>query len=142
MQGQRGPKSVLIILAAIALLCSLSAPVAFSQNSKAQDPQQAPKDHDKTKPAEAPAPPAAEVEAPAKPKVRTITAFLKLDRSIYPQQIQDTVDFLNKAKASFEKAGFEVQTLRIATQPFPEYTRDLAPAEAFKFLRRLDYLAG
>ena len=47
----------------------------------------------------------------------------------YPQQIDDTLDFLHKAKAIYEQAGYEVQTLRIATQPFPEYTRDLSAVE-------------
>ena len=78
---------------------------------------------------------------PAKPKIRTVTAFIRLDPSVYPQQFADTLDFLQKAKAAYEQAGYEVQTLRIATQPFPEYTRDLAPVEVFKFLRTLDHLA-
>lgn len=144
MKREPGLKIIFPILAAIALVASLSAPPTFAQKPKpAASKQQQPKDQDNTKPPQTDAPaPTAPAEEPAKPKVRTITAFLSLDRAIYLQQIQTTVDFLNKAKAEFEKAGFEVQTLRIATQPFPEYTRDLPPAEAFKFLRDLDHLAG
>src|ERR1700683_2300638 len=78
---------------------------------------------------------------PAKPKIRTITAFIRLDPALYPQQITDALDFLHKAKASFEQSGYEVQTLRIATQPFPEYTRGLTEVEVFNFLRTLDHLA-
>ena len=144
MQRKRGLKTIFSILAALALAASLSAAAAFAQKPKPDNSkQQEPKDKEKAKPpeSETPAPPAAP-EEPAKPKVRTITAFLTLDRATYLQQVQTTVDFLNKAKAEFEKAGFEVQTLRIATQPFPEYTRDLPPADAFKFLRELDHLAG
>ncbi|HEY4742911.1 MAG TPA: DUF711 family protein [Candidatus Acidoferrales bacterium] len=85
--------------------------------------------------------PPPETSAPAKPKIRTITAFIRLDPALYPQQITDTLDFLHKAKASYEQAGYEVQTLRIATQPFPEYTRGLNDVEVFKFLRTLDHLA-
>jgi uncharacterized protein len=146
MQRARGLKAVFVILAVIALLEPNSAATAFGQEPQPENAQQAPKDQKRNKAPQA-EPPQAEAAAaapvePAKPKVRTITAFLKLDPSIYPQQIQDTVDFLNKAKAGYEKAGFEVQTLRIATQPFPEYTRDLTQAEGFKLLRALDHLAG
>ncbi len=141
MRRVRRLKSVFYIFAAIALLISLPSRAAFAQQPKPESSKQTPKDQEKAKATEADEP-AAPADVPAKPKVRTITAFLKVDRSTYLQQIQDTVDFLNKAKAAFEKAGFEVQTLRIATQPFPEYTRDLPAEDAFKFLRELDHLAG
>ena len=141
MRRKRGLKIGFCMLAAIALLISLPSPAAFAQQPKPESSKQEPKDQNKVQPPEADEP-SVPAEVPAKPKVRTITAFLKLDRSTYLQQIQDTVDFLNKAKTAFEKAGFEVQTLRIATQPFPEYTRDLPPEDAFKFLRELDHLAG
>ena len=141
MRRARGLKIGFCILAAIALLISRPSPAAFGQQPKPESAKPAPKDQKKVQAPEADEP-STPAEEPAKPKVRTITAFLKLDRSTYLQQIQDTVDFLNKAKAAYEKAGFEVQTLRIATQPFPEYTRDLPPEDAFKFLRELDHLAG
>lgn len=92
-------------------------------------------------PADKTPPPAETPPAPAKPKVRTITAFIHLDPVTYPQQIDDTLAFLKQAKSTYEKAGYEVQTLRIATQPFPEYTRDLSDVEAFKLLRDLDRIA-
>ena len=37
---------------------------------------------------------------------------------------------LKTIRAAYEKAGFEVQTLRITTQPFPEYTRNLSGEQA------------
>lgn len=46
------------------------------------------------------------------PKVRAITAFVRLDRGIYQQQIADTLVVLRKAKADFEAAGYEVEGLR------------------------------
>jgi uncharacterized protein (UPF0210 family) len=85
--------------------------------------------------------PPSQTSVPAKPKIRTITAFIRIDPALYPQQIADTLDFLHKAKAAYEQSGYEVQTLRIATQPFPEYTRGLTEVEVFKFLRTLDHLA-
>ena len=148
---QRGPglKIIFSLLAALALAAWLSPRFARAQESKSGSSQQQPakkhsKDQEKAKPADSDDSSAEEAASrePAKPKVRTITAFLTLDRATYQRQIADTVDFLNQAKAEFEKAGFEVQTLRIATQPFPEYTRDLPPEDAFKFLRELDHLAG
>ena len=80
--------------------------------------------------------------ANTKPRLRTVTAFVRIDRANYKQQISDALDLLHKGKAAFEAAGYEVQTVRIATQPFPEYTKDLAPDKALAFLQELDAIAG
>ena len=86
--------------------------------------------------------PAGQTEkAPEKPKVRAVTAFIDLDRSRYRQQIEDTLAFLRRAKATYEKAGFEVQTLRITTQPFTEYIRGLSAEDALHFFQEYDQLA-
>jgi uncharacterized protein (UPF0210 family) len=79
--------------------------------------------------------------AASKPKIRAITAFVRLDRAHYKEQIQDALNFLRQAKAAFEKSGYEVQTIRITTQPFPEYTRDLSEVETLAFFREYDALA-
>jgi uncharacterized protein len=86
-------------------------------------------------------PPANAFDAPSKPKVRTITAFVRLDRTHYPEQIQDTLKFLRQAKASYEKTGFKVTTIRITTQPFPEYTSGLPDDQVLAFFRDYDALA-
>jgi uncharacterized protein (UPF0210 family) len=78
---------------------------------------------------------------PQKPKVRAITAFLNLDRGRYQIQISETVKFLKYAQTTFESRGYTVQTLRIATQPFPEYTSGLSRDEAIQFFKNLDGLA-
>jgi uncharacterized protein len=80
-------------------------------------------------------------EPASKPKIRAITAFIRLDRAHYKEQIQDTLHFLRQAKSAFEKSGFEVETIRITTQPFPEYTHDLSEAEALAFFSDYDALA-
>jgi uncharacterized protein (UPF0210 family) len=80
-------------------------------------------------------------DAGSKPKVRTITAFVRLDRAHYQDQIQDTLIFLRQAKAAYEKAGFEVTTIRITTQPFPEYTHGLTDDQVLAFFRDYDALA-
>jgi uncharacterized protein (UPF0210 family) len=80
--------------------------------------------------------------AAEKPKVRAVTAFLRLDRAHYQAQVHDTLDFLHQAKTELEKAGYEVETLRIATQPFPEYTRGLTRQQALDFFHQYDQLAA
>jgi hypothetical protein len=86
-------------------------------------------------PAEEPAMP------PLKPKVRAITAFLKLDRARYREQVQDTLQILRRAKRVVEAGGYQVESLRITTQPFPDYTRGLSRPDALRFFREYDALA-
>jgi hypothetical protein len=76
-----------------------------------------------------------------KPKIRAVTAFIRLDRTNYESQIQETLKFLRSAKAAFEKSGYEVEGIRITTQPFPEYTQGMSTAEALAFFRAYDALA-
>jgi len=78
---------------------------------------------------------------PDKPKIRAITAFVNLDRTQYQPQIEDAVKMLKYAKTVFESRGFEVQTIRISTQPFPEYTKGLTTEQALAFFRNYDAVA-
>jgi uncharacterized protein (UPF0210 family) len=78
---------------------------------------------------------------PPKTKVRCITAFVRIDRGSYQLQFDEAVKFLKIAQTTFESRGFIVQTLRIATQPFPEYTQGLSRDEALQFFKNLDGLA-
>lgn len=80
-------------------------------------------------------------ESPTKPKIRAVTAFVRLDLAQYKTQIAEALVFLRKAKASYEKAGYEVETIRITTQPFPEYTQGLSSEQALDFFRDYDALA-
>ncbi len=77
----------------------------------------------------------------ALPKVRTITAFVRLDRSKYREQVDEAMRVLGAAKAEFTRRGYETQTLRIVTQPFPELVKGLSDTEALAFLRSLDDLS-
>ena len=83
----------------------------------------------------------APADAQGKPKVRTITAFIRLDAGQYQQQISDTLKMLRNARSRFGLAGYEVQTIRITTQPFPEYTKGMSKEAALGFFRDLDALA-
>jgi uncharacterized protein len=80
--------------------------------------------------------------APAvKPKIRAITAFINLDRSQYQVQVADALKMLRRAQTTFESRGYQVQTIRIATQPFPEYTKGLTKEQAIAFFKQYDALA-
>jgi hypothetical protein len=48
---------------------------------------------------------------------------------------------LRKAKARYELAGYEVQTIRITTQPFPEYTHGMSKQDILAFFHDFDILA-
>src|SRR4029077_19325409 len=78
---------------------------------------------------------------PARPKIRAITAFINLDRAQYQQQVADAMTMLKRARTIFESRDFEVETIRISTQPFPEYTKGLAPEQALAFFKDYDALA-
>jgi len=84
---------------------------------------------------------AGQESAASRPKVRTITAFVRLERSSYRAQVDDALKVLRAAKAEFVNAGYEVETIRITSQPFPEYTRGLTPEQALAFFRDYDQLA-
>jgi len=78
---------------------------------------------------------------PARPKVRTITAFVHLDRSTYQEQIEDAMRVLSAARAEFARRGYETQTVRIVTQPFAELVQGLSDTDALAFLRSIDDLS-
>ncbi len=79
----------------------------------------------------------------AKPKIRAITAFINLDRAQYKEQVTDALKMLRRAQTTFESRGYQVEenTIRIATQPFPEYTKGLTNEQAVAFFKQLDALA-
>lgn len=79
--------------------------------------------------------------AQGKPKVRSITAFIRLDPKQYKQQVTETLTMLRNAKARFGLAGYEVQTIRITTQPFPEYTHGMSKEDILAFFHEFDALA-
>jgi len=88
-----------------------------------------------------PAKPAAAAPASVKPKIRTVTAFINLDPAQYEQQVAETMQMLRRAKTTFESRGYEVETLRIATQPFPEYSKGMTTQQAIAFFQKYDALA-
>jgi uncharacterized protein (UPF0210 family) len=76
-----------------------------------------------------------------KPKVRAITGFVHLDRANFAKQIAETLAVLRKAKGEFEKQGYEVQTIRVVTQPLGDLVSGQSDTDALAFLKALDDLS-
>lgn len=76
------------------------------------------------------------------PKVRAITAFVRIDRASFDRQIADTLVVLRKVKSEFEASGYQVQSLRITTQPLAELVAGLPEDQALAFVARFDRLSA
>jgi len=76
------------------------------------------------------------------PKVRAITAFVRIDRTNFMKQIEDTVVVLRRAESEFKSNGYEVETVRITTQPLAELVSGLSEEQALAFLKNLDDLSA
>lgn len=76
------------------------------------------------------------------PKVRAITAFVRLDQGKYQEQIAEALVVLGKAKGEFESAGYLVETVRVTTQPLGELVAGMPEEQALAFLARLDQLSA
>lgn len=53
-------------------------------------------------------------------KIRSITYFCNPGYGLDEKVIHNAGSFLSKAKSAYEEAGYEVQTVRLATVPFPQ----------------------
>ena len=84
---------------------------------------------------------ASQSNTPPLPKLRTVTAFVRLDRANYQTQVAEALKMLRAARGAFTKAGYEVETIRITTQPFPEYTKGMSTQQAVAFFQKYDELA-
>jgi hypothetical protein len=74
--------------------------------------------------------------------VRAITGFVRLEQGTWEKQVTDTLVVLRKAKSEFEAAGYQVETVRITTQPLGELVAGMQEEQALAFLGRLDQLSG
>jgi uncharacterized protein len=77
-----------------------------------------------------------------KPKVRAITAFVLIDRTNLQKQIEDAVMVLHRAESEFKSSGYEVETIRITTQPLSQLVSGLSEEQALAFLENLDDLSA
>lgn len=53
-------------------------------------------------------------------KIRSVTYFLNPKYPLDENALRKAGEFLARAKAAYENAGYEVQTMRLATTPFPK----------------------
>lgn len=77
----------------------------------------------------------------AKPKVRAITGFVRLNPPSFESQVAEGLVVLHKAQAEFQARGYEVESVRLTTQPLPELIAGMSEADALAFLKRLDDLS-
>ncbi|MDY6867513.1 MAG: DUF711 family protein [Chloroflexota bacterium] len=71
-------------------------------------------------------------------RIRSITTFVHPHWPISENVLQKAGIFARHAQSSFESAGYEVQTLRLATPPFSTY---LSPEDAPQFITRMQMIA-
>jgi uncharacterized protein (UPF0210 family) len=74
--------------------------------------------------------------ADSRPKVRAITAFIRIDAKNVETQLGDAVKFLSAAREEYRTSGFEVETIRVVTQPIAEYVKGMSHADAVALLRK------
>src|ERR1051325_11232620 len=71
-------------------------------------------------------------------RIRTITAGVNMKNTSDLATVESAIEFLQRAKKKFEDEGYEIQTLRIATQPWPEYLNGKSRSEALADLKKID----
>lgn len=73
-------------------------------------------------------------------KIRTITAGIKLSNPMKDSKVTNIIDFLKKARERFESFGSVVQSVRLSTQPWNEYTKRLEKEEIIENICQLENL--
>jgi uncharacterized protein (UPF0210 family) len=76
-----------------------------------------------------------------KPVIRAITAFTVIDPNHIDASLHDAVAMLTTAKASYEKAGYTVQTMRITMQPFQIVVQNMTHQQAIEFFNKYSVAA-
>lgn len=71
-------------------------------------------------------------------KIRSITYFQDLGWPLDPKRIQQCREFLNIARRRFEEGGYEVQTTRLATSPFPLLLEDSSAQEVVNYAKSIE----
>jgi uncharacterized protein len=71
-------------------------------------------------------------------RIRTITAGVNLDSTRDLKTIDSAIEFLQRTRKKFADEGYEIQTVRIATQPFSQYLNGKSRADALADLKKID----
>lgn len=83
-------------------------------------------------------------------RIRSVTAFADVTYPLESDGLKEAGDLLGSVRRALGDAGFEVETIRLATQPFPAALEDAGPAravdlakdlEAIGFVHEIDYIA-
>ena len=73
-------------------------------------------------------------------RIRTITAGVNLQSTTDLKTIQSAIEFLQSARKKYEDQGYEIQTVRIATQPLSEYLKGKSRVAAIADLKKIDQM--
>ena len=71
-------------------------------------------------------------------KIRSLTFFANPGWPLDDQQIQLAAEFAAEARPAYESAGFDVQTIRLATPPFPSLLPDCKSETVIEFAQALE----
>lgn len=77
-----------------------------------------------------------------KPKVRAITAFVRLDAATLDRQIADALTVLRALRDGFTEQGYSTETIRIVTQPLGELVSGQSDDDALRLLKAIDDLSA
>jgi uncharacterized protein (UPF0210 family) len=72
-----------------------------------------------------------------RPRVRAITAFVRLEHASYQADVTQALTVLKSAKDDFQKQGYEVETLRVVTQPLGQLVSGQSEVDALGYLKNL-----
>jgi uncharacterized protein (UPF0210 family) len=82
----------------------------------------------------------AAAQADPPPRVRAITAFVRVDPKDLRPQIDEALKVLRSVRSAFAARGYETQTIRIVTQPLAQLIAGRDEAGALGLLKALDDL--
>ena len=74
-------------------------------------------------------------------KIRSITCFLDPGWPLQPERLDRAAAFIAAARQAYTQAGYEVQTTRLATIPFPRLLAAWDPDQALHLARSLESAA-
>jgi len=69
--------------------------------------------------------------------LRCLTAGVSIERKTHRQVLEDAEVFLIKGKKILMEAGYDLQMMRLSTNPFEEYIAGLNSADAVHFIKEL-----
>src|SRR5213592_2297241 len=75
-------------------------------------------------------------------RIRTVTAGVRLDSAADMRTIESAISFLDRTRKAYADGGYEVQTIRIATQPLTSPARGVAADRLLADIQALDRAAS